>query len=211
MPLMLRFDRVLIWTILAMVLFGLLMVYSATASSGASGSAHFVKQLVAAVIGLALMYGLMFVNYRSLRDPRVVFTVLAVAVLMLVIAAGLGTGANTRRFLRLGPLSLQPSELAKPAIILYLAYHFERYRDKMHLGQALVKPVLVVSLLAGLIIAGRDFGTTACLVLLAGTLIFLAGVPLRWLASAALVAAALLSVFVFMEPYRVKRLLVFLE
>ena len=211
MPLMLRFDRVLIWTILAMVLFGLLMVYSATASSGASGSAHFVKQLVAGVIGLALMYGLMFVNYRSLRDPRVVFTVLAVAVLMLVIAAGLGTGANTRRFLRLGPLSLQPSELAKPAIILYLAYHFERYRDKMHLGQALVKPVLVVSLLAGLIIAGRDFGTTACLVLLAGTLIFLAGVPLRWLASAALVAAALLSVFVFMEPYRVKRLLVFLE
>ncbi|MDE0620298.1 MAG: putative lipid II flippase FtsW [Bryobacterales bacterium] len=211
MPLMLRFDRVLIWTILSMVLFGLLMVYSATASTEISGSAHFAKQLVAAVIGLALMYGLMFVNYRSLQDPRVVFAVLALAVLMLVVAAGLGTGANTRRFLRLGPLSLQPSELAKPALILFLAYHFERHREKMHLGRTLLAPVLVVSLLAGLIIAGRDFGTTACLVLLAGTLIFLAGVPIRTLASAALVAVALLSVFVYAEPYRVKRLLVFLD
>lgn len=211
MPLMLRIDRVLSWTILWMVLFGLLMVYSATASTGVSGSSHFTKQLIAAAIGFALMYGLMFVNYRSLANPRVVVAVLALAVLMLVVAAGLGTGANTQRFLRLGPLSLQPSELAKPAIILYLAYHFHRYRDKMHLWRTLVMPVLVVSLLAGLILLGRDFGTTACLVLLASTLIFLAGVPLCRLASVGLVAAALLSVFVFMEPYRVKRLLVFLD
>ena len=211
MPLMLRFDRVLVWTILSMVFFGLLMVYSATASFEISGSVYFVKQLIAAAIGFALMYGLMFVNYRSLQDPRVVFVVVAVAVLLLLLAAGMGTGANTRRFLRLGPLSLQPSELAKPAIILFLAYHLARNRGKMHLPQTLVAPLLVVALLAGLVFSGRDFGTMACLLLLAGTLIWLAGVPLRWLATAALATLPLLFVFVRMEPYRVKRLMVFLN
>ena len=209
MPLMLRFDRVLIWTILAMVFFGLLMVYSATASFETSASVYFVKQLIAATIGLALMYGLMFLNYRSLQDRRVVFAVVAVVVLMLLLAAGLGTGANTRRFLRLGPLSLQPSELAKPAVILFLAHYLARKRTEMHQLRTLAVPGAVIALLGGLIFIGRDFGTMACLLLLAGTMIWLAGVPVRWLAFTALPVMPLLYLFVRMEPYRMKRLLVF--
>ena len=209
MPLMLRFDRVLIWTILSLVFFGLLMVYSATASFETSASVYFVKQLIAATLGLGLMYGLMFVNYRALQDRKVVFAVLAVVVLMLLVAAGLGTGANTRRFLRLGPLSLQPSELAKPAIILFLAYYLARSRSEMHQFRTLAVPGAVIALLAGLIFIGRDFGTMACLLLLAGTMIWLAGVPVRWLAFSALPIMPLLYLFVQMEPYRVKRLLVF--
>lgn len=209
MPLMLRFDRVLIWTILSMLFFGLLMVYSATAAFETSASVYFVKQLIAATIGLALMYGLMFVNYRALDDPRVVFGLLAVVVLTLVVAAGLGTGANTKRFLRLGPLSLQPSELAKPAIILFLAHYLARNRSNMRQLRTLATPVAVIALLAGLIFIGRDFGTTACLLLLAGIMILLAGVPIRWLTFAALPIVPMLYLFVQMEPYRVKRLLVF--
>ncbi len=208
---MLRFDRVLIWATLSMVFFGLLMVYSATAHFGTSLPVHFVKQLVAASLGLALMYKLMFIDYRSLQDPRVVFTAVAVAALLLLVAAGLGTGANTRRFLRLGALSFQPSELAKPAIALFLADYLARKHGQMHRLRYLAVPLLLVALLAGLIFIGRDFGTMACFVLLAGTLIWLAEVPLRWLAAAAAAAAPFLYVFVSMEPYRVKRLLAFLD
>ena len=211
MPLMLRFDRVLIWTIISLAAFGLMMVYSTTAASEISGSLHITKQLIAVTLGFVAMYVLMFVDYRHMRDPRVVYGVLAVCACLLLVAAGLGTGANTRRFLRLGLISLQPSELAKPAIILFLAYYIERNRDRMTCLRAVLNPAAVVVLFAGLILIGKDFGTAACLAILAGVMLYLAGAPIRWFVFSAIPAIPMLYLFIWQVPYRRQRIFAFLD
>ncbi len=211
MPLLLRCDRVLIWTILALSMFGLMMVYSTTAASQQSNTLYIAKQLVASAIGFTAMYGLMFLDYRHLRSEWVVFAVLVVCIGLLVLAAVLGTGASTRRFLRLGLLSLQPSELAKPAVILFLAWYLERYRKELHRLPALIVPGAVIGLLSGLILIGKDFGTMACVAILAGTMLFLAGVPVRHLALCALPALPGIYYFVWQVQYRRARIFAFLD
>ena len=211
MPLLLRCDRVLIWTILSLALFGLMMVYSTTAASKQSSSLFITKQLVAAAIGFGAMYALMFFDYRRLNDRRTVYAALGVCGLLLVLAAILGTGANTRRFLRLGLLSLQPSELAKPAAILFLAYYLERNRKRLGEWRTLGPPALVVGALAALILVGKDFGTTACLAILAAAMLLLAGVPALYMALMAIPALPALYLLVWQVEYRRKRLLAFLD
>ena len=210
MPLMLRCDRVLIWLILSLALFGLMMVYSTTATADL-GSIYIAKQLVAASIGFAAMYGLIFFDYRRLRNPTIVYAVLGVSIALLLAATVLGTGANTQRFLRLGVLSLQPSELAKPATILFLAYYLERNKDRVDRLKTLLVPAAVVGTLAVLILVGRDFGTMACLGILAGSMLYMARTPLRFLLMSALPAIPVLYLTVWQVEYRRQRVLAFLS
>ncbi len=210
MPLMLRCDHVLIWVILSLALFGLMMVYSTTASAD-GGSLYIAKQLVAASIGFVAMYGLIFSDYRRLRNPKIVYAVLAASVTLLLVATTLGTGANTQRFLRLGVLSLQPSELAKPATILFLAYYLERNKHRMNRAATLLPPAAVVGVLAALILVGKDFGTTACLAILAGSMLYMARTPLRFLAVAAVPVIPVLYFTVWLVDYRRQRVLAFLH
>ncbi len=211
MPLLLRCDRVLIWTILSLSMFGLMMVYSTTAASEQSSTLYISKQLVAALIGFGAMYALMFFDYRHLRNDKIVYAVLAVCIGLLVLAAALGSGANTRRFLRLGLISLQPSEIAKPAAILFLAWYLERKRDTLDRFSTLVVPGIVIGTLAGLIVIGKDFGTMACLAILAATMLFMAGAPVRHLAYCAVPAIPLLYVVVWQVQYRRDRIFAFLD
>ncbi len=211
MPLLLRCDRVLAWTILSLAMFGLMMVYSTTAASAQSSPLYIAKQLVAAGIGFGALYGLMFFDYRHLNGRRTVCAALGVCVLLLLLAAVLGTGANTRRFLRLGLLSLQPSELAKPAAVLFLAYYLQRRSADMNRASALLVPGAVIGLLAALILIGRDFGTTACLLILAGSMLFIAGVPAAYMALCLLPAIPALYVVVWQVEYRRTRILAFLD
>ena len=163
------------------------------------------------MIGFSAMYGLMFFDYRNLRDPRIVYCVLGLCVCLLLVATALGTGANTRRFLRLGVMSLQPSELAKPAAILFLAYYLERNSDRLDRLSVLLKPAIVIGVLAALILIGKDFGTTACLAILAGTMLFMAACPLLYLATAALPALPVLYLVVWQVEYRRARIFAFLD
>lgn len=211
MPLVLRCDSVLIWTILSLSMFGLLMVYSATAAFEQSSTLYITKQLIAAAIGFAGMYSLMFIDYRRLRNERIVYGILGGCVFLLLLAAAMGTGANTRRFLRLGVLSLQPSELAKPATILFLAWYLERNRHVLHRFSSLGVPVAVIGTLSALILIGKDFGTTACLGILAGTMLFLAGAPLRHLFLCVVPAIPLAYLLVWQVQYRRARIFAFLD
>lgn len=210
MPLMLRCDRVLIWVILALALFGLMMVYSTTATAG-GGYLHVAKHLVAATIGFAAMYGLIFFDYRRLRNPTIVYSVLGVSIALLLVASVIGTGARTQRFLRLGILSLQPSELAKPAVILFLAYYLERNRHRVGHFSTLLVPLAVVGTLASLILLGRDFGTMACLAILAGAVLYMGRTPVRFMLLSVLPAIPVLFVTVWLVDYRRQRLLAFLS
>ncbi len=211
----LAFDRVLFTTVALLVSFGLVMVYSASAAMTRERSPllnpFLVKQALATVVGLALMVWLMHFDYRRLRSPAVVYPLLAAALLLLAGVLFMPQLNGTRRWFFLAGLSLQPSELAKLALIPFLAYQLDRKQDQVN-RPALLAPVLLGTLLvAGLILLEPDMGTA---VLLAGTallLVFLAGLSWHWVIGALAVVPPVLWLLVIAVPYRARRFFIFLD
>ena len=111
---------------------GAVMVFSASAMTAREqyGNGYFflLRQLVWIVLGIAGMFWLMKADYRKLRQPHVIFTALSVTLLLLLVVFFLDRSHATHRWIRLGPLSLQPSELAKLAVIVFLAWFLEMRR-----------------------------------------------------------------------------------
>ena len=89
-----------------------------------------MRQALWLAIGIAGMFALMNLDYRKLRQPRVIFTVLSLTLLMLIAVFFLDRSHATHRWIRIGPLSLQPSEIAKLVVIFYLAWFIELRRNK---------------------------------------------------------------------------------
>src|SRR4051812_19770438 len=129
----LRPDRVLFIVTLALVFFGVAMVFSSSvvvAKEKFGDPNYFAfKQLLAATLGLAVMFVVMKVDYHLYRHPAVVFSLLAIVVGMLVLVFFLPSQANTHRWITLPGFSIQPSELGKLALIFFLA-HFLEKREK---------------------------------------------------------------------------------
>lgn len=211
-------DRVLFGTVAVAVGFGLVMVYSASAAlarahaDGRPGFNPYVaKQVLAAVLGLVAMGVAMHVDYRHLRRPAVAWTLVAGAVTLLVLVLYGPEINGTHRWFRLGPVSLQPSELAKLALVPFVAYQIERKPDRVN-QPAVLAPVLVVTgAMVGLIFLQPDFGTAVLLLVAVLLMLFLAGLAWRFLATAAGVALPLLALLVLTAEYRRRRLFAFLD
>jgi cell division protein FtsW len=148
-------------------------------------------------------------TYRRAAYPLLLAALVG---LLLVLIPGIGgTRGGARRWLLLGPLSVQPSEMAKFAVVLYLACSLVRKRDKLASFQRGIAPhALVVGLIAGLIVLEPDFGTAAVTVMLLGAMLYVGGVPARLLALPALAAPPLLGYMILKEPYRWQRIVAFL-
>jgi len=122
-------DKVMFCTTLILVVIGLVMVFSASAmtSNAQFGSPYssLVKQAIWAVLGLAAMTVLMQVDYRKYNHPRLVFPLVAITSLALLAVFVMPASHGAHRWLKLGPLSLQPSEMAKPVLVLFLAWFLQ--------------------------------------------------------------------------------------
>ena len=133
MPRSIQPDRWLFSSTLVLCLIGQVMVFSASAvvarEQFGSAYAFIGKQFVFLLVGLAGMFWLMNVDYRRLRQPKVVFTSLCVIVLLLVCVFFLDKSHATHRWIRFGPVGIQPSEIAKLVVILYLAWFLETRRS----------------------------------------------------------------------------------
>lgn len=214
----LAYDRVLFGTVALAVGFGLVMVYSASAalvrgdSGGRAGFNPFVvKQSLAAVLGLVAMGLAMHLDYRTLRRPAVVYALVlgALALLVLVLYGPEINGSH--RWFRLGPLSVQPSELAKLALVPFVAYQIERKPERVN-QPAVLAPVLVVGgAMVGLVLLQPDFGTAVLLLGVVLLLLFLAGLAWRFLATGAAVTLPLLALLVLTADYRRRRVFAFLD
>jgi len=217
----LAFDRVLFGVIALAVAFGLVMVYSASAPlarslSGPGGSASgfnpfVVKQSLAALLGLVGMAIAMHVDYRVLRRPVVIYALLGGAVVLLAAVLFGPEISATHRWFRLGPVSVQPAEWAKLALIPYVAYQIDRKPERIDHPTLLVPVLVATACVVGLILLQPDFGTSVLLLATVGLMVFLAGLPWRYLAGAAAVGIPLLLVLVLAEPYRRRRLFAFLD
>ena len=216
-------DRCLFGVTLILCLLGAVMIFSAsavTAQQQFGHSYHFVlRQVMWLVVGLLGMFALMKLDYHKLREPAVVYSVLCAVVIMLVCTFFLDKSHATHRWIKLGPAQIQPSELAKLAVILYLAWFLDlrrrsatslefRQEDLLHTILPAVAPILVC---VALIVLQPDLGTSVDIVLIMTAILFVAGLSWKWLAVGAASAMPILIILITHVSYRQARLTAFLH
>lgn len=211
----LKTDWILFGTVLVMVSFGMLILYSASSVMAKmdpryGSSWHFViRQAEWGVAALAVMMTLKKTYYRNYQNPAIAFCAMGVALLLLIAVYFLDTSQH--RWLHLGPAGMQPSELAKPALVIFLAF-FVTWR-----ARAINDPrhtLMPAALAVGLIIFGvvvADLGTAVVLGAAAAIVFFVAGLEWRYCMLAATVALLGVLVFIFAEPYRLGRVVRFVD
>jgi len=206
--------HLLVLVTLALVAFGLVMVYSASSGRAAVANgdpAYYLKrQGLYALIGLVALAVLSRVRFPALKPLAGPLLVTAFGLLLAVLV--MGTSVNgARRWLPLGVIEFQPSELAKLALAVWLAALLARRPAPQTLGE-LFRPIgLVVLGVCALVVVEPDLGTAIAIVLMASAVLVVAGTPLRVLAGAASVLVALGLAAIWLEPYRRERLLSFLD
>jgi len=209
-------DRWLFTVTLVLVFVGLVMVFSASAVMAkeryGSGYYFLLKQLGWALAGLVAMIVGMRADYRRLKHPAVVFTVLGVTTLLLISVFFLDRSHNTHRWIHLGGFSLQPSELAKPALILFLAYFLESRTKSMDDWRNTLLPAVIPTLVfVGLIVFQPDLGTALALCAITVSVLFVAGLDLKYLGYAFLASLLPLYFLIFHVRYRRDRMLAFIN
>ena len=223
MPRRLEIDRWLFGTTIALCLLGTVMIFSASAVTADSQYGHsyifLLRQFVALIAGCIGMVVLLRIDYRKLREPAVIYTTLCVVLLLLAGTFFLDKSHATHRWIKMGPLNIQPSELAKLAVILYLAWVLDIKRrasaamdfNKKDFLQTILPAAGPVLIIVGLIILQPDLGTSVDILLVATTILFVAGLSWKWLAVAAAAALPILYLLVTGVGYRHARLLAFLN
>jgi cell division protein FtsW len=209
-------DRILFFVTLILVGLGVAMVFSSSAivAKEKFGDPNYFsfKQLIFATLGLSVMFVVMKVDYHHYRHPAVVFSALGIVVAMLLVVFFLAAAANTHRWIQLAGFSIQPSELAKLALIFFLASFLEKRKGKVNdVLFTLVPVVIIVGLLAGLIVLQPDLGTAVSLLVISVVLLFVAGLDLRWIAASVIFAVPAFYLLIFRVKYRRERILAFLN
>lgn len=213
----LRFDRALLAVVLAMVVLGLAVLYS---SSGVIALARkgnpdyfFVRQSIFVAIGLLALLAALKLPLDLLRQKRVVWGLVAVQLVALAATLAMPAVNGSHRWLRLAGLRIgQPSELAKLTLVLLAAYLLDkREREGKSWGQLAVPLGASAGVAALLILLQPDLGTVVVLAAVLGTMLFAAGLPLRWVGAALLLGALALGVLMVSSAYRRERVLSFLD
>jgi cell division protein FtsW len=209
-------DKWLYCVVLLLVLIGLAMVFSASAIMAkerfGSPYSFVVKQAAWAALGLITMTVLMRVDYRKLNRPNVVFPAVAVTMVMLLASFAMHDSHNTHRWIKFGGFSLQPSELAKPTIVLFLAWFLQnRMQHIEDIRNTLLPAVLPSLLFIGLILKEPDLGTAMVCAAVTFMMLYLAGAQMKWFGIAAVAAAPILYYMLFRVAWRRDRMLAFID
>jgi cell division protein FtsW len=211
----LAFDRILFTTVMVLVGLGIAMVYSASALAGMpQGQAlnpFLLKQCIAAAVGLVGLLLAMHFDYRLLQRRAVIYSLLGGVVALLVIALLSPSVRGTNRWIDLGPVSIQPSELAKLVLVPYIAYLIVRMKDESRQLQLLLPAGVVTMVLAWLVFLGRDLGSALMLGTVAGLMLFIAGLPWLYLGVIGATLLPAVASSILLVPYRWSRLVAFLE
>ena len=209
-------DRWMFTVTAILVFIGLIMVFSASAVMAKEryGSAYefLLKQLVWAIAGLAAMFVAMRVDYRRLKHPAFVFPLVGFTTLLLISVFFLDRTHGTHRWFHLGPISFQPSELAKPALIFFLAWFLENKTNAMEDWRNTLLPAVAPTVVfLGLIVFQPDLGTALACAGITACILFVAGIRLRYFGYAFAAAIAPLYFLIFHVAYRKDRILAFLN
>ena len=209
-------DRWLFTVTMLLVFVGLVMVFSASAVMArerfGSPYAFLSKQLIWAVAGLAAMVVTMRVDYRRYQHPALVFSLMGLTTLLLISVFFLDRSHNTHRWIHAGGFSFQPSELAKPVMILFLAYFLaSRAKSIDDVRNTLVPAAAPVLVFLGLIVLQPDLGTAIACAGIAACIFYVAGTRLRYFGYAFAASLPALYFLIFHVAFRRDRILAFLN
>lgn len=209
-------DPILFGTVVALIVFGVVMVYSASSVRAVRlyGDGHhfLIRQAAYAAVGLPIVLLLARFDYHRLRGLGLVGLFGAVVLLLAVVLGAGHNAGGAARWIQLGPVNVQPAEVSKVALILWLAESLAKKTEKIRSFQVGFLPhVLVVAGLVALCMAQPDFGSSAILVLLTFVLLFVAGVKLGYMLAGAALVLPLVYFALRLENYRWQRIVAFTD
>lgn len=212
----LKSDKLLFLATFLLVCASVVMVYSASAvlAMDRVGNPYYYlfKQSAWAVLGLFMLWVVMRLDYRNLRQPVVIWTAVGVVALALVAVLFMPARNGSHRWFALGGITLQPSELAKLALILFTAALLERRMHRVDdVGYSLLPIGVAAGVVCGLVLLEPDFGTALSILAIVGVMIFAAGLSYRYIIGAALVMLPVVATVLLAAPYRRRRVLSFLN
>ncbi|MFQ5742125.1 MAG: putative lipid II flippase FtsW, partial [Acidobacteriota bacterium] len=203
-------------TTVSLIALGLLMVYSASfpASQQHWGTdTHFLAhQLVSAVVGLLAMLMALRFDYRLWKQRPLVLLAVLSALVALAVVLFIDSGNGARRWIEVGSFTLQPSEPAKLALVLFLASYLARKEDQLNdWWNGLLPPLLVVGAFALLIAKEPDLGTAASIVAITAVLLCVAGLSWHYILGFSSLATGLATIQVLSTGYQMRRILAYLN
>jgi cell division protein FtsW len=212
-----RGDRILILLAIILIAIGVGMIYSASAVMAQKrfgDSAYFLKrQMLWLAVGIVLLVVFARTDLKTMRKWTGPLLVIGVIGLILVLIPPIGVSVKgARRWLKLGTLTVQPAELIKVGVVLYLAHYLARKGERVEdLRTGFMPPMILVGAILAMIVVEPDLGTAAVIGLVTLGVLFVGGARLGHLALLALAALPVLYVLIFRVGYRRQRMMSFLD
>lgn len=207
-------DKPLLLVVLTLLTMGVVMVYSASnviAQDKFGSSAHFLKQqFIRVILGFIILVFATKYDYHKYRSKTMLLVL--ISFILLVIVLGLGQIKGAARWLQLGGFGIQPSEIAKLAIIFYLAAYLDKKGERIRDFQnGLLPPLVMAGVFCFMIVLQPNFSTAAILMLIVLAILFIGGMRLHHLGMMALVTIPTAIAVVILSPYRRARLMTFMD
>jgi cell division protein FtsW len=210
-PRRLMLDSVLITAVLGLLLLGLVMVTSASITIASSGGDAFVflkKQLVGVALGTVAAVTMCTIPTALWRRLALPLLIVAFVLLVIVLIPGIGHQVNgSRRWLSLGIMNFQPSELARVLLLTYLASYIARRQSELRASaMGFAKPLAVLAIAAALLLVEPDMGAATVMLITGIGMLFLAGVKLRHFFAVVAFGAVAIAILAVASPYRLARM-----
>ena len=211
-----KFNFTLFFLMLSLLLVGCVFVYSASFYSAniSYGDKFFFlkKQFFGIVVGLIGFFVFYFIDYKKLEKFRWVLLVLSIVLLMMVFVPGIGlTNYGATRWINLRVITFQPSEIAKFAFIVFSASILSRSVEKVKTFKGILPILIIGALFCALIILEPNMSITICMALLVVVMLFIGGARLKHFLILSVPAILMVVLLVVIEPYRLKRLVAYVD
>lgn len=209
-------DKWLFGTVLLLALFGLVMVFSASAvmakATAGSPYAFVIRQAAWVLLGMIALFTLMRVDYRKYNNPKLIFPMMAITGVLLIAVFAMSGMNGAHRWVRLSSITLQPSELAKPVIIVFLAWFLQtRIHAIDNIKETILPAVLPPLVYIALILKEPDLGTAMVCAAVLLLMLYLAGMQMKWIGIAIAAASPVMYYMLFHVKFRAARMKVFLN
>lgn len=212
-----KLNILLLIIVTIMALYGIIMIYSASsvwAQYKFNDTFHFAKyQFIFFIISFLSMLIVKKIDYNLYKKHSNKILLLSLILLIIVLIPGIGTLRNgSRSWFKIGPFGLQPSEIAKVSLIIFLSKYLEKNQNNLSNIKKSILPVLgIIFLFFGLIMLEPDFGTGMVIVLSLMLILFISGVKLKFFASLGILGILGIAGLIIIAPYRLKRIISFLN